>query len=459
MSSTRKAISKAEGAMRKGDLAGAERVLSKLNSQPAGRSMPGLLLYSHVLEVQRKIPQAVAALEAAETRARQPWEKTKILNKAADLLGARQEASQAEVEKAVAFLERSVAIDSQRGNAAARRNLCALYYRLKNYEAVDLHAGLLVEVPEFATRARLWLASACFFLDEKSRGVPHLSAAATDAAALNDGDLTWLLQMLMNYRLHDEAQEVIDEALAAGREGPALSRTRAQLYYERRDFARVLEVLPEAAQPGVGEDAESRQSALFLRGRSLDALGRYAEAHECFVARNDVARNAYPAPIAPDFAAAWGGVDLAGLPAYELPASVPYVPTFMVAFPRSGTTLLDTILDTQREIATLSEVEGVMAARSAMTATGRAYPRDLGRLSRQDVDRLRKVYFDYNAPVLDSYGTFSVLVDKLPLNILHVPFMKMLFPDARFILSLRHPLDVCLSCFQQGFQLNDEMLH
>jgi hypothetical protein len=32
-----------------------------------------------------------------------------------------------------------------------------------------------------------------------------------------------------------------------------------------------------------------------------------------------------------------------------------------------------------------------------------------------------------------------------------------LFPDARFILSLRHPCDVALSCFMQGFELNDAM--
>jgi hypothetical protein len=37
-------------------------------------------------------------------------------------------------------------------------------------------------------------------------------------------------------------------------------------------------------------------------------------------------------------------------------------------------------------------------------------------------------------------------------------YIRMLFPHTRFILSLRHPVDVCLSCFQQDFMLNREML-
>ncbi len=43
------------------------------------------------------------------------------------------------------------------------------------------------------------------------------------------------------------------------------------------------------------------------------------------------------------------------------------------------------------------------------------------------------------------------LLDKLPLNIVMLPLIKRVFPDARVILALRHPADVCLSCFFQEF--------
>jgi len=50
-----------------------------------------------------------------------------------------------------------------------------------------------------------------------------------------------------------------------------------------------------------------------------------------------------------------------------------------------------------------------------------------------------------------------VVVDKLPLNMLGLPLIYALFPDARLIFAQRHPCDVVLSGFMQGFALNDAM--
>jgi hypothetical protein len=49
------------------------------------------------------------------------------------------------------------------------------------------------------------------------------------------------------------------------------------------------------------------------------------------------------------------------------------------------------------------------------------------------------------------------LIDKLPLNIVNVPLLWRLFPQARFILAIRHPCDVCLSCLMQNFAANAAM--
>lgn len=47
--------------------------------------------------------------------------------------------------------------------------------------------------------------------------------------------------------------------------------------------------------------------------------------------------------------------------------------------------------------------------------------------------------------------------DKFPLNILRVPLIYAIFPNAKFIFAARHPFDACLSCFMQDFALNDAM--
>jgi len=44
------------------------------------------------------------------------------------------------------------------------------------------------------------------------------------------------------------------------------------------------------------------------------------------------------------------------------------------------------------------------------------------------------------------------LVDKNPLNMLCLPMIARLFPEARIVLCLRHPCDVLLSCFMQPFR-------
>jgi hypothetical protein len=44
------------------------------------------------------------------------------------------------------------------------------------------------------------------------------------------------------------------------------------------------------------------------------------------------------------------------------------------------------------------------------------------------------------------------LIDKNPLNILRLPAIARLFPNARIVLAVRHPCDVLLSCFMQHFR-------
>lgn len=126
-------------------------------------------------------------------------------------------------------------------------------------------------------------------------------------------------------------------------------------------------------------------------------------------------------------------------------------PVFLVGFPRSGTTLLDTILMGHPQTQVLEEVpllEQVMAEAGDMAR--------LPELDAAEIERLRAVYFSaLDAQCAPPPGT--TVIDKLPLNILGTPLIHRLFPDARFILALRHPCDVALSCFMQGFEVNDAM--
>ena len=51
----------------------------------------------------------------------------------------------------------------------------------------------------------------------------------------------------------------------------------------------------------------------------------------------------------------------------------------------------------------------------------------------------------------------AAFASQLPLNMIGLPVIHSLFPDARIIFAQRHPCDCVLSGFLQSFTLNDAM--
>ena len=132
-------------------------------------------------------------------------------------------------------------------------------------------------------------------------------------------------------------------------------------------------------------------------------------------------------------------------------------PVFMVGFPRSGTTLLDTILRSHPAITVVEEEPTVDRMRKALGRLPGGEPDGLVQLDPADLAGLRQAYFAELDRHLDPEDRSSVVVDKLPLNIIEAGLIHRIFPQARFLFSLRHPCDCVLSCFMQNFGLNDAM--
>ncbi len=51
------------------------------------------------------------------------------------------------------------------------------------------------------------------------------------------------------------------------------------------------------------------------------------------------------------------------------------------------------------------------------------------------------------------------MIDKLPLNLAYLFLIHRLFPQAPVIFLQRHPLDVCISCYFQTFELEASMAY
>ena len=139
-------------------------------------------------------------------------------------------------------------------------------------------------------------------------------------------------------------------------------------------------------------------------------------------------------------------------------------PAFLLGFPRSGTTLMEQVLLAHPGVASVDEEELLGETLRAMQQTiGRslAYPDELGSLSDHERVALRR---DYHRRLqaqlgLDDQAWPARVVDKMPLNLVHVEFIRSLFPDAPLLVMLRDPRDCTLSGFMQSFVPTVAMIH
>ena len=132
-------------------------------------------------------------------------------------------------------------------------------------------------------------------------------------------------------------------------------------------------------------------------------------------------------------------------------------PVFLVGFPRSGTTLLDTILMSHADIAVLEEGPAVHRMQSLAKALLTPYPDNLIHITDENLAEIRKAYFLAIEDQDINIKGAKIVIDKMPLNLIEAGFIHRIFPNARFIFAQRHPCDCVLSCFMQDFELNDSM--
>jgi len=134
---------------------------------------------------------------------------------------------------------------------------------------------------------------------------------------------------------------------------------------------------------------------------------------------------------------------------------------FLVGFPRSGTTLTEQILEAHPDIVASHELPVLVELTQRIGAViGRAfrYPDDVSGLTGDETGLLRNAYREAMEAALDRRpGQKQFVLDKLPLNIVHLGLIARLFPEARILLALRDPRDVCLSCYMQTFEMNPAM--
>jgi tetratricopeptide (TPR) repeat protein len=251
-------------------------------------------------------------------------------------------------------------------------------------------------------------------------------------------------------------KQLVEEALSSGLHGARLTHLQAAL--ARREGR-----LEEARELLLKSDPKDEPVAWnALRAKIADALGDPAEAFAAATAMNQAARDSAARTVTPEEQARLSNAyreelhQLARTITPEWAARVPLLRepaprrvSFLLGFPRSGTTLLDTFLMGHPRIEVLEEKQLVGAAR---TVAGPI--EDLAGAPIAAIENARATYLaTLSEHVADDFD--GLVIDKYPLDMASAPLIQAMFPGAPIIFAQRHPCDVVLSGFMQSFGLTN----
>ena len=131
-------------------------------------------------------------------------------------------------------------------------------------------------------------------------------------------------------------------------------------------------------------------------------------------------------------------------------------PVFLIGFPRSGTTLLDTILRSHPEIDVVEEKPLINSVEQVIKSKFKYSLDELHKLNKKDLEILRNHYLEILKNNCDNKNA-KILIDKFPFQTVCLPLINLLFPNSKIIFTHRNPYDTVLSCFQQAFEPNNAM--
>jgi hypothetical protein len=144
----------------------------------------------------------------------------------------------------------------------------------------------------------------------------------------------------------------------------------------------------------------------------------------------------------------------------EMPASeLRFQIAFLGGHPRSGTTLLEQILDAHPDVLAFDEPQAlgqeVLRNISLPPGSGEAQLRVLESIPSARSQELRQCYVKSLLREVPGTPEARVLLDKNPSGTMLLPVWLRLFPDVKVIIALRDPRDVVISCFFLNIMLNE----
>ena len=266
----------------------------------------------------------------------------------------------------------------------------------------------------------------------------------------------------------EEAWECVEACLARHPRDDQARYFHAFLLHRKKRDAEAETALRDLIKDGP-QYPYVKYASRHLLGVVLDQLGQYAEAMRWLIEakalvhtitdttllergydEGDRRRRALLAALTPDLMRRWRQE--------PLPTVERYQTAFLGGHPRSGTTLLEQILDAHPEVVAFDEPvafsQEITSHINLSSLEGEAQLNTLDTLSAPRRVDMRRRYIKSLLREIEGEPDARILLDKNPSPTMSLNVWLRVFPELKVIIALRNPRDVVISCFFLNIMLN-----
>ncbi len=266
----------------------------------------------------------------------------------------------------------------------------------------------------------------------------------------------------------DEAWECVEACLARHPRDDQARYFRAFLLHRKKRDTEAETTLRDLIKDGP-QYPYVKYASRHLLGVVLDQLGQYAEAMRWLVEaktqvrtitdtallergydEGDRQRRALLSALTPEMIRRWREEPPASVERYEI--------AFLGGHPRSGTTLLEQILDAHPEVLAFDEPvafsQEITSQINLAPLEGEAQLNKLDTLPVPRRAEMRRRYIKSLLREIQGEPAARILLDKNPSPTMSLNVWLRVFPELKVIIALRDPRDVVISCFFLNVMLN-----
>ena len=327
----------------------------------------------------------------------------------------------------------------------ARANLALVLYRTNRApEALEELARVTLEDPDNAGTLNLQAAT-------YGRIGEFDEALALYAQVLKDAPHQPKVWMSYGHMLKTVGQ--LAEGVAAYRRALLIDPGLGEVWWSLANlktvtFSEADIAAMKAALANAAISPEDRWHLDFALGKAYEDRGNAATAFAHYAAGNALRKKRLPYKAEETTAAAGRTIAASTAELFARFAGAGCAaadPIFVLGMPRAGSTLVEQILASHSLVEGTSELPDI----GILARTVANYPAGLADLDPAMLRDLGEQYLERTR--VQRRTARPLFIDKLPNNWLHVPFIRLILPNAKIIDARRHPLSCCFSNFKQHF--------